>query len=132
MRCKTKFISVEVTIKTDHPHESFVEWFETHGDAVIVVPCDTHRSYVYFAPLPLGTPDETIRHLCQQIAALNGPPRQQWDAAGVREFYLGYEAGDEPFCFEDHFSHETLLAVTAIGAGIGLAFYAVRDTELHS
>jgi hypothetical protein len=129
MSLKTQFISVEVAIKTDQPYEAFVQWFSARGEHVSAVPCDTHRSHIYFAPLPCGTPEETIRHLCQQLAALSGLPRQQWDAANFREFYIGYELGDEPFCYQEHLSRETLLAVTSIGAGIGYALYASQDPE---
>jgi hypothetical protein len=129
MSSKTHFVSVELAIKTDHPYDALVQWFTALGEHVSVVPCDTHRSYIYFAPLPCGTPDETIRRICQQVAALSGPPRHQWDAAGFRELYIGYELGDEPFCYEEHLARETLLAVTAIGAGIGYALYASRDPK---
>ncbi|GDY23564.1 hypothetical protein LBMAG56_49110 [Verrucomicrobiota bacterium] len=123
---------MEVAIKTDQPYDKFVEWFTALGEPVTVVPCDSHRAYIYFAPLGWSTPDETIRRLCQQIADLPGPPRQQWDAAGFREFFLGYETGDEPFCYDEHLSHETLLAVTSVGAGIGFALYACRDTKVDA
>ena len=130
MSCKTHFISVEVAMKTDHPSDAFVEWFTAQGEHVSVGPCDTHRSYIYFAPLPCSTPDETIRRLCQEITALSGLPRQQWDAASFREFYIGYETADEPFCYEEHLSRETLLAAASVGAGIGFALYACRDTKV--
>jgi hypothetical protein len=127
MNRKTQFISVEVAIKTDHPYDAFVQWFAAQGEHVSVVPCDTHSSYIYFGPLPCGAPDETIRRLCQQIAALSGPPRQQWDAASFRELYIGYEIGSEPSCYQEHLSRETILAIAAIGAGIGYALYASED-----
>lgn len=130
MSSKTQFISVEVAIKTDHPSDAFVEWFTALGEHVSVVPCDTHRSYIYFSPLPCSTPDETIRRLCQQIASLSGLPRQQWDAASFREFYIGYETAAEPSCYEEHLSRETPLAATSVGAGIGFALYASRDTKV--
>ncbi|RYD84145.1 MAG: hypothetical protein EOP84_06325 [Verrucomicrobiaceae bacterium] len=127
MKRKTRFISVEVEIKTDHPYEEYVRWFTALGEPVEVVSCDTHRSYIYFAPLPCGTPDETIRRLCYQIADLPGPARQVWDAAGVRNFFIGYKLGDEPLSYEDHLSCATLSLVTSLGAGIGLALYATPD-----
>ena len=54
MKSRTKFISVEVVIKTDCPHEAFVEWFAAQDNYVDVHSCETHRSYIYFAPLPNG------------------------------------------------------------------------------
>ena len=127
MRSKTHFISVEILIKTDQPYDAFVGWFSAQGEPVTVVPCDTHRSKIYFAPVPRGTPDATIRQLCQQIASLPEPARQQWDAAGFREFFVGYELGEEPLCYDDHLSPETLSAAAALRAGIGLALYACPD-----
>jgi hypothetical protein len=124
---RTEFISVEVVIKTNHPSAEFVDWFAARGKDVTVLPWDTHRYHIYFDPAPRHTPEETIRELCQQIAALSGLPRAQWDAADFREFYVGYRTGDEPFCYAEHFSRETLLAVASVGAGIGYALYANRD-----
>lgn len=127
MKSETHFISVEVVIKTDCPHEAFVEWFAAQDNYVDVHPCETHRSYIYFAPLPCSTVDETVRCICQQIAALPALPRQQWDAAGFREFFIGYELGEEPFCYAEHLSHEALASAASLGAGIGLALYAVKN-----
>lgn len=125
----THFISVEVVIKTDHAYDAFVQRFTEQGEPVTVVPDEEYRSQIYFAPLPSRSPDETIRRLCRQIAELSGLPRQQWDAAGLREFYIGYQLGKEPLCYDDHLSSETLSAAVSVGAGIGWALYAVGDDE---
>jgi uncharacterized protein (DUF2236 family) len=129
MSRKTRFISVEVLIKTDHAYDAFVQWFTDQGEPVTVVPDDKYRFQIYFAPLPGRSPDETIRRLCRQIADLSGPPRQQWETAGFREFYIGYELGEEPLCYDEHLSCETVSAAVSVGAGIGWALYAIGDDQ---
>lgn len=128
MTRKTQFISVEVVIKTDFAYDDFVQWFIAQGEHVSVVPCDTHRSHIYFASLPCRTPDETLGQLFQQIASLPELPRQQWDAASFREFYIGYSVGEEPFCYQEHLSCEALSSVVSLRAGIGLALYSAEPT----
>ena len=126
---KTNFISVEVVIKTDRPCEDFIKFFTARGEHVSVVSGDTHLSCIYFAPLPCGNSNETIRALCQQIASLPALPRQQWDAAAFREFFIGYNVGEEPFCYEEHLASETLASVVSLGAGIGLALYPAEPSD---
>ncbi|MES2568905.1 MAG: hypothetical protein V4710_02490 [Verrucomicrobiota bacterium] len=129
MTRKTQFISVEVVIKTDHSYKEFVQWFTEQDNYVAVVPCDTHQAYIYFAPIPWETPDATIRNLCKQILALPELPRQQWAAAAYREFYIGYDVGEEPACYHDHLSCETLSAALSLGAGVGWALYPAVPTD---
>ncbi len=126
---KTQFISVEVEIKTDCACEDFVQWFTEQGEFVQVLPGNTHLACIYFAPLPRSTVADTIRLLCEQIQALPELPRQQWDAAGIREFYIGYDVGEEPSCFSEHLSCEILSAANALGAGIGWALYPAEPTD---
>ena len=116
-------------METDCAYEDFVKWFTGQGEFVQVVPGDTHRAYIYFAPLPRGTAADTIRLLCEQIQALPDLPRQQWDAAGFREFYIGYDVGEEPFNFSEHLSCEILSAALSLRAGIGWALYPAQPTD---
>jgi len=120
---KSRFISVEISIKTDHECAAFVEWFQSQGNYVDKLPCETHRWYAYFAPLPCSNADATIRHLCEGISDWPDNVRRQWNAAGIREFFVGYEIGSEPVAYLDHFSETTLKMAAEIGAGIGLALY---------
>ena len=123
MRTPTRFISVEIAIKTDGDCEAFVDWFRAQGNAVEKVPGEAHRWYVYFAPLPSGCADATIRDICERIPEWPEVVRRQWDEAALREFLVGYEVGTRPVAHLDRFDSGTLECAARFGAGIGLALY---------
>src|SRR6187402_3239380 len=108
MSRKSSFISVEITIKTNHDCDAFVEWFRSQDRHVEQLPCDTHQWLVYFAPIPCPNADATIQTLCRTIQELPREVRRQWDEAEFKEFYAGYEVGDEPFCYQEHLGAETI------------------------
>jgi hypothetical protein len=123
MTTPSRFISVEIAIKTDGDCDAFVDWFRAQDNYVEMLPCDTHRWYVYFAPLSSGSADMTIRDICEGISEWPEVVRRQWDEAALREFFIGYEIGTEPVAHLDHFDSSTLELAARFGAGIGLALY---------
>jgi len=127
-----RFISVEIAIKTDGECDAFVDWFRAQDNYVERVPCDTHRWYVYFAPLPSISAGLTIRDICEGIPGWPEAVRRQWEEAAWREFFVGYEIGTDPVTYLDHFDSSTLGLAAQHGAGIGLALYppAMRDCHI--
>lgn len=123
MTTPSRFISVEIAIKTDGDCDAFVDWFRAQDNYVETLPCDTHRWHVYFAPLSSGSADMTIRDICLGISDWPELVRRQWDEAAFREFFIGYEIGTEPVAYLDHFSSSTLELAARFGAGIGIALY---------
>lgn len=119
----SRFISVEVAIKTDADCDAFVEWFRARDNPVEKLPGGSHRWHVYFAPLPSANADLTIRDICGGIPDWPDEVRAEWDAAAFRQFFVGYEIGTDPAAFTDHFEPATLALAAGFGAGIGLAIY---------
>lgn len=113
-------------MKTDGAYDDYVRWFSSRDTHVVVLPCETHRAHIYFDPLPEATTEATVRRLCAELAALPVGVKQQWDDASFKQFYIGYEVGEEPSSFADALSPETLACVIATGAGIGLALYSAK------
>ena len=126
---ETQFVGVEVVIKTNAPCNEFVQYFANRGEYVSVLSCDTHKSHVYFQPLAGDNLDTAIQSLCKMIAALPELPRHQWNSASFREFFIGYEIGEQPFSYDRHLSCETLSQATALGAGVGFALYSVKSSK---
>lgn len=120
---QSKFISVEIAIKTDHDCDAFVEWFEARGNHVNKLLWETHRWYVYCDPIHAPSADMTIQKLCNLVLELPPNVKRQWDEAGVREFIAGYDVGDEPRAYEDGFSPETLSMAAQVGAAIRIFIY---------
>lgn len=131
---QTTFLSVEVVIKTDSAHDAFVEWFTARDNHVTVLPCDTHRAHIYFAPLAGNTPDAAIARICAEFEQWPRDVKDQWRLASFRQFFIGYETGDEPSCFVQEISAQTLSAAASLGAGIGWAIYTAprRDDRLDT
>jgi hypothetical protein len=123
MTTPSRFISVEIAIKTDGECDAFVAWFRAQDNYVEKLPCDTHRWHAYFAPLSSGSADMTIRDICAGISNWPELVRRQWDEAAFREFFIGYDIGTEPIAHLDHISSSTIELAARVGAGIGLALY---------
>ena len=123
MPTTSRFISVEIVIKTDGDCDAFADWFSAQDNYVEKLPCDTHRWCVCFAPLSSGSVDMIIRDMCEGISDWPELIRRQWDEAALREFFIGYEIGTEPIAHLDHISSSTLELAARFGAEIGLALY---------
>ncbi len=126
---KSEFISVEIALKTDYESEAFVKWFEDQDNYVAKLPSDSHKWYIYFAPIPNKDANTTILQLCEMIHSLPFEVRGDWDRAGHREFFAGYHVGGDPFCFAEHIDIATLKAAVDVNAGIGYALYPATDGE---
>ena len=126
MPSPSRYISVEIAIKTDGDCDAFVNWFRAQDYYVEKIPCETHRWYVYFAPLLSGSADMTIQNICDGIPGWPEVVRRQWDEAAFRGFIVGYEIGTDPSAHLDHFDPSTLKLAAQFGAGIGLAIYLPR------
>ena len=126
---KSEFISVEIAIKTNHESDAFVKWFEDQDNYVAKVASDPHKWYIYFAPTPSDCADSTIQNLCELIRSLPKEVRDDWDSADHREFFAGYHVGEEPFCFTEYLTPDTLRAVTELNAGVGFALYPAPASD---
>ena len=126
---KSEFISVEIAIKTNHESDAFVKWFEDQDNHVAKIASDPHKWYIYFAPTPSDCADSTIRNLCEVIQSLPKEVRDAWDMAGHREFFAGYHVGEDPFCFTEHLTPDTLRSVLELNAGVGFALYPAPDLD---
>lgn len=126
---QTRFVSVEVVIRTNSDCQDWIAWFESQDNYVTNMPSENHESFVYFAPLPLGDANQTIRRLCQEISELPENVRRQWADADQREFFVGYHVGETPPCFTEHIDSDTLELVYQIGASIRIALYPTPNED---
>ena len=120
---KTRFVSVEVVIRTNNDCRDWIAWFERQDNYVKNMSSENHASLVYFAPLSSGDANLTIRRLCQEISELPDNVRRQWADADEKEFFIGYHIGETPLCFVEHIDTDTLELVHQNGASIRIALY---------
>ena len=129
MTRKSKFICVEIAIKTDFDSDEFIRFFEEQDNFVQKHPSENHKWYIYFDPTPYKDANMTILKLCEVISNLPTEVRTEWDKAAHREFFAGYEVGEEPHCFAEHIELKTIQACINIGACIGYALYPASATD---
>lgn len=86
-------------------------------------------SYFYFAPTPCKDANTTILEPCEIISNLSSEVREAWENAAHKEFFAGYEVGDEPHCFEEHIDIKTLQACINLGTGLGYTLYPATPTD---
>ena len=146
----TPYHSVEIVIESRSPTESLIRGFlpgriESHpyapnrevlgddkGDVTIQkIGIDGEENYSKLVVCPAYTDakdaDSKIAELCAQIEALPSEAREEWDAADLREFYVGYDTDNIEFSFPNRLNQETIQAVARIGAAIGIVMYRGRD-----
>ena len=127
MTKKTRFISVEIAIRTDMGCDGWIEWFEQQDNHVAKLDGGDSKWYVYFAPIPSIDANKTICDLCAEIEKLPQSVRKHWDNANKREFHIGYHVGDAPHCYDQHFELETIQRVVKLNASIRITMYAAPD-----
>jgi len=120
---RSKFISVEIALHSDHESREWIEWFQKQDNHVDKVSGTDAKWFIYFAPLPSGDVDSTISSLCDAIDELPENIRAHWDNAIRRQFFIGYQAGHEWPCLDNRLSHDTLVKVVGLDAEVRLAIY---------
>ncbi|MFY8275473.1 hypothetical protein AAEU32_15225 [Pseudoalteromonas sp. SSDWG2] len=70
-----------------------------------------------------GSPDKAINELCELIESCSKAGLKQWLSCSRRTFDLGFNSGQSPKCFNEAIHADTLLRISAIGAGIEVTIY---------
>ncbi|TLX47744.1 hypothetical protein C1E24_07065 [Pseudoalteromonas phenolica] len=73
------------------------------------------------------SPDKAINHLCELIESCSKSALKQWLSCSKRTFDIGFNSGAAPKCFSQPISADTLLRISAIGAGIEITIYPVES-----
>ncbi|MEM7479196.1 MAG: hypothetical protein AAF483_29780 [Planctomycetota bacterium] len=126
---ETRFVSVEVVIRTNSDCQEWIDWFEAQDNHVANISTEDHASFVYFAPLPSSDADSTIRRLCREIMQLPDEIRRHWKSADAREFFIGYHVGETPHCFIEHLQADTMALVHEQDASVRIALYPAPNTD---
>ncbi|MCF6458955.1 hypothetical protein [Pseudoalteromonas sp. MMG024] len=72
------------------------------------------------------SPDSAINHLCELIESCSRNALKQWLSCTKRTFDIGFQSGKNPKCFNQALHADTLLRISAIGAGIEITIYPVE------
>jgi len=88
----------------------------------------THCAHLELAKMT-KTADATICGFCSLIEALPKPERGLWNAAKVRDFNIGVQAGMQPHSTEFALPAGTLKAAHELGARIVFTVYAPEQPQ---
>jgi len=75
------------------------------------------------ANIDVTSPDSAINHLCELIESCSRNALKQWLTCTKRTFDIGFQSGKNPKCFNQALHADTLLRISAIGAGIEITLY---------
>ncbi|WP_100912416.1 hypothetical protein [Pseudoalteromonas spongiae] len=78
------------------------------------------------ANIDVTSPDSAINHLCELIESCSRNALKQWLSSTRRTFDIGFQSGKNPKCFNQALHADTLLRISAIGAGIEITLYPVE------
>ena len=78
------------------------------------------------ANIDVTSPDSAINHLCELIESCSRNALKQWLSCTKRTFDIGFQSGKNPKCFNQALHADTLLRISAIGAGIEITLYPVE------
>jgi hypothetical protein len=86
----------------------------------------THCAHLELAKIT-RTADATMRGFCSLIEALPRLERDLWNAAKVRDFNIGVQAGTQPHSTEFALAAETLKAAHELSARVVFTVYATEQ-----
>ena len=122
---KTEYITVDLVVRTNHEVDRLVVALEELG--YLVDQHDWNEVYSVFLNVscdyPGETPEDCIESYCEQLEKLPADAKSQWDAAGFKELYIGYNVGEEPSCFSSHIRADLVERVSHLNVGVGVALY---------
>ncbi|NMM40687.1 hypothetical protein [Pseudoalteromonas arctica] len=75
----------------------------------------------------VSSPDKAINHLCELIESCSRNALKQWLSCSKRTFDIGFESGTSPKCFNQALQADTLLRISAIGAGVEITIYPIES-----
>lgn len=78
------------------------------------------------ANIDVTSPDSAINHLCELVESCSRNALKQWLSCTRRTFDIGFQSGKNPKCFNQALHADTLLRISAIGAGIEITLYPVE------
>jgi len=126
----SRYITLDIVVKTNGDCDSIAKAFnESAGYFVQKHQWNDYKWYLNISGGGAGNASEAIEKHCRYIAAFEGPAKEAWDAAEVKEFFIGYEGGESPTCFDSHISAQGIAMAAQLGAGIGIAIYPATEEE---
>ena len=122
-----QFLNVDLELESKHDISALVADFEKRAVVLHYDKDDTRQLARIEAQSDAISPDKAINELCELIESCSKAGLKQWLSCSRRTFDLGFNSGHSPKCFNEAISADTLLRISAIGAGIEVTIYPVTE-----
>ncbi|CAH9064631.1 hypothetical protein PSECIP111951_03403 [Pseudoalteromonas holothuriae] len=121
-----QFLNVDLELESKHDISALVSDLQQNA-IVLHYDKDEYRQLARIeANAEVMTPDKAINHLCELIESCSKAALKQWLSCTKRTFDIGFSSGNSPKCYSQALHADTLLRISAIGAGIEITLYPVE------
>lgn len=120
-----QFLNVDLEIESKQDIAQLVADLKTSAVVLHYDKDDTRQLARIEAKLDVTTPDKAINHLCELVESCSRNALKQWLTCSRRTFDIGFQSGQSPKCFNQPLHADTLLRISALGAGIEITLYPV-------
>ncbi|MCF6437675.1 MULTISPECIES: hypothetical protein [Pseudoalteromonas] len=121
-----QFLNVDLELESKHDISALVNDLKRNA-IVLHYDQDEYRQLARIeADAEVISPDKAINHLCELIESCSKPALKQWLSCTKRTFDIGFNSGNTPKCYSQALHADTLLRISAIGAGIEITLYPVE------
>lgn len=122
-----QFLNVDLELESKHDISALVGDLEKRALVLHYDQDETRHLARIEAKEDNATPDQAINALCELIESCSKAALKQWLSCSRRTFDLGFNSGHTPKCFNEALHADTLLRISAIGAGIEFTLYGLES-----
>lgn len=121
-----QFLNVDLELESKHDISALVEDLKRNA-VVLHYDKDEYRELARIeASAEVNSPNKAINHLCELIESCSKAALKQWLGCKKRTFDIGFVSGETPKCYSQAIDVDTLLRISAIGAGIEITLYPIE------
>ena len=118
-----QFLNVDLEIESKQDISKLVADLEKTAMMLHYDKDDTRQLARIEANIDVSSPDKAINHLCELVESCSRNALKQWLTCTKRTFDIGFQSGSKPKCFNQALHADTLLRISALGAGIEITLY---------
>ncbi|TMO66764.1 hypothetical protein [Pseudoalteromonas aurantia] len=121
-----QFLNVDLELESKHDISALINDLKKNA-MILHYDKDEYRQLARIeANTDVTSPDKAINHLCELIESCSKAGLKQWLSCSKRTFDIGFHSGTSPKCYSQALHADTLLRISAIGAGMEITLYPIE------